>query len=144
MSSRPRAAVLAVITALSLVACTEADNGNNTLAYNKTEQPSAPSTPPGAPQSTAPAKQGGKIALEAKDNVFAPETITAPAGTIQITMENTGKAPHTFTNKDLGVDVNANAGQTVEVKIEGAKPGSYKIICIYHETIGMVGTLTVT
>jgi plastocyanin len=51
-------------------------------------------------------------ALEAKDNEFTPKTITAAAGDITIEMENTGVAPHTFTNADLKVDVNVDAGKT--------------------------------
>lgn len=148
---RAVAAVFAAVSALSLTGCVEADNGNNTLAYAKTEQPSAPSTPPGNPQSTAPARPGqdggagGAIDLEANDNNFVPKDITAAAGDITIEMRNTGLAPHTFTNKaELNVDVNANAGQNATIKLTGVKAGTYKIICVYHETIGMVGTLTVT
>lgn len=152
MSPRRRAVLLAPLAALALVACVEADNGNNTLAVQDGEQtPSAAEpTAPGAPQSTAPARPGqggnagGAIDLEANDNDFVPATIDAKAGDITIEMRNTGKAPHTFTNADLKVDVNANAGETATIKLTGVKPGTYKIICKYHETIGMVGELKVS
>lgn len=153
MSHRRRAvaAVAAAVLSFALAACVEADNGNNTLAYDKTEQPSAASTPPGAPQSTAPARPGqgggpgGAIDLEAKDNEFVPKDIAAKAGDVTIEMRNTGKAPHTFTNKEqLKVDVNADAGKSATIKLTGVKAGTYKIVCIYHESVGMVGTLTVT
>ena len=147
---RAVAAVLAAVSAFSLAACVEADNGNNTLAYDQTEQPSAASTPPGNPQSTAPARPGGDggaggtIELEAKDNEFVPKDISAPAGDITVEMKNTGQAPHTFTNSDLKVDVMAMAGKSATIKLTGVKAGSYKIVCTLHESIGMVGTLTVT
>lgn len=145
---RALAASFAAVAAFSLAACVEADNGNNTLAYNETDAPVASSTPPGAPQSTAPARPpgDGPIDLEAKDNVFAPEKITAAAGQIVIKMRNTGVAPHTFTNADLKVDVNANGGQDAEIKLDGVKPGTYKFVCKYHEALNppMVGELTVT
>ncbi|HVF06839.1 MAG TPA: cupredoxin domain-containing protein [Frankiaceae bacterium] len=144
---RALAATFAAVAAFSLAACVEADNGNNTLA-DQSQAPAASSTAPGAPQSTAPAEpQGdGPIDLEAKDNVFAPEKITAAAGQIVIKMRNTGVAPHTFTNTDLKVDVNANGGQDAEIKLAGVKPGTYKFICKYHEALNppMVGELTVT
>jgi plastocyanin len=138
------AGALALTTVIALGACTENDNGNNTLS-NRTLEPSAV----GAPQSTGPAPTGGqtaggKIPLEAKDNVFAPTTIEAKAGDVVIEMKNTGALPHTFTNTDLKVDVNANGGQTADVELKGLKAGTYKFICKYHETIGMVGELKVT
>lgn len=147
MSPRRRvtSAALALAAAMAFAACTEADNGNNTLAYTDTDTPpSASATAPGAPQSTAPAVAGKDIELEAKDNEFVPLQITAKAGSITIVMKNTGKAPHTFTQSQLGVDVNADAGQTAKIEIKDAKPGTYHFICKYHEVLKMVGDLTVT
>jgi plastocyanin len=136
---RAASAAFALATAFALSACTEADNGNNTLAGRKTR-----TTPPAPPQSTAPARAGEGIDLEAKDNVFAPEQITAKAGTITIVMRNTGVAPHTFTQSELGVDVNADGGKTAEIQLKDVKPGKYHFICKYHEALKMVGDLTVT
>ena len=138
----PRRAVtgLSVLTlALALGACTEPDNGNNTFAGRTTDP-----TPVGGPQSTAPARAGGKNEVEAKDNIFEPKSLTVPAGLVNITVKNTGVAPHTYTNSDLGIDAIVAAGKTAEVKIADAKPGTYKIVCTYHETAGMVGDLVVT
>src|SRR5688500_11654361 len=133
---RATSAALALTAALVLGACVEGDNGNNTLANDKSTASEAPSTAPGAPQSTGPAEQGGQggaIDLEAKDNEFVPLEITAKAGTIIINMRNTGVAPHTFTQADLDVDVNADGGKNAEIKLEGVKPGKYHFICKYHE-----------
>ena len=142
MSHRRSTAVAAALTAaLALVACTEADNGNNTLAGR--DQPS--SSAPGAPQSTGAAEPaGGPVDLEAKDSEFVPKEIAAKAGDVTIVMKNTGKMPHTFTNTDLKADVNADGGKTAEIKLTGLKPGKYHFICKYHEALGMVGDLTVT
>lgn len=145
---RRYAAAFALTAALSAVACTEADNGNNTLAEKDIPgaqtSATASASAPGAPQSTAPAVAGKDIQLEAKDNEFVPLEITAKAGDITIVMENTGKAPHTFTQKDLDVDVNADAGKTATIQLKDVKPGKYHFICIYHEALKMVGDLTVT
>src|SRR5688500_680389 len=101
MYHRRRAVSLALTAVLAVAGCTEADNGNNPLAgvdlatsapATTTTAPAAapttaaPTTPVGGPQSTAPAKAGKKINLEAKDNEFVPKEITAPAGTINIVM----------------------------------------------------------
>ena len=137
-----RATAGALLTALVLTsACTRYDNGNNTLVGQK-----APTTPVGDPRTTPPAGGGGggTIALEAKDNAFEPKTIEAKAGDIVIDMKNTGLAPHTFTNADLKIDVNADAGKTAKIELTGVAAGTYKIICKYHESLGMVGELKVT
>lgn len=149
MHLRRRAVAGAFAMLFLATACTEYDNGNNTLA----EQDPSP-TAVGNPQTTRPAEGtpsasaatggGGAIPLEAKDNVFAPVTVEAKAGDITIEMKNTGVAPHTFTNADLKVDVDAQGGKTAMVELKGVKAGTYKIICKYHEAIGMVGELKVT
>jgi plastocyanin len=134
---RPAAVALALTTVIALGACTKQDNGNNTLAD---AQPTKSST--GGPQSTGPASGGLKV--EAKDNVFAPTKLTATAGDITITVDNTGAAPHTFTIADLKADTgNLDAGKSTDVKLTGVKAGTYKFICKYHESLGMVGELTV-
>ncbi|HEX8001833.1 MAG TPA: cupredoxin domain-containing protein [Mycobacteriales bacterium] len=134
-------AVALALTTVLAGACTKYDNGNNTL----TEGGGTP-TPAGDPRTTRPAENppGGTVALEAKDNAFEPKTIEAPAGAINIEMKNTGAAPHTFTSADLAVDVNADAGKTATINLKDVKPGTYKIICKYHEALGMVGELKVT
>jgi plastocyanin len=136
-----RPAALALAAALVLGACTEYDNGNNTLAERKESQ-----TPAGDPRSTGPAENqpGTPLALEAKDNVFEPKTLEAKAGAITFEMKNTGKLPHTFTNKDLNVDVSADGGKTATINLTDVKAGTYKFVCKYHETLGMVGELKVT
>jgi plastocyanin len=138
---RAAAAALALTTVFALGACTEYDNGNNTLA----ERDPSP-TAAGDPRTTGPAESepGGTIKLEAKDNVFEPKTIEAKAGAVTIEMNNTGVAPHTFTNADLKADVNADAGKTVTINLTDLKPGTYKFVCKYHEVLGMVGELKVT
>lgn len=144
-----RRAVAGALAMLFLAgACTEYDNGNNTLA----ERDPSP-TAPGNPQTTRPAEgeptsspggSTGTIKIKANDNnTFDPKTIDAKAGDLTIEMTSTGVAPHTFTNADLGVDVNANGGQTASISLKALKPGTYKFVCKYHESQGMVGELKV-
>jgi len=80
--------------------------------------------------------------VETQDNKFAPETITVEAGGT-ITFKNTGKDAHTATAEDKSFDTgNLSAGQSKTVTVKTA--GTFKYICIYHESLGMVGTITVT
>jgi plastocyanin len=134
------AVALAVTAALG--ACTQNDNGNNTLVgRNNTPTPTG-----GGPQTTGAANPGtgGSIAVEAKDNAFAPKSLTAKAGDITIDVKDTGQAPHTFTISELSADSgNINAGASATVTLKGVQAGTYKFFCKYHEALGMTGTLTV-
>jgi plastocyanin len=138
---RAAVAALAFSTLFGLAACNKNDTGNNTLVGRKSPSPASS----GGPQTTAPAEAGGgPVALAAKDNEFDPKAITAKAGAVTIEMKNNGVSPHTFTSTDLGVDVNVDAGKTGTIQIADAKPGTYKFVCKYHESLGMTGELTVT
>ena len=50
---------------------------------------------------------------------------------------------HTFTVDELGIDVSIDAGTTELFTFEFAKAGTYKLICIPHETLGMTGQIVV-
>jgi plastocyanin len=50
---------------------------------------------------------------------------------------------HTFTVNDLGIDVAVDGGKTVDFSHTFDKAGTYKLICIPHEALGMTGTITV-
>ena len=96
----------------------------------------------GAPAPLEPIPSGA-LPLEAKDNVFVPAELSVPAHRpVRIGMQNTGRAPHTFTIKQLDVDVNANSRKTALVTFTAPAPGRMQFTCTYHESIGMVGTIT--
>ncbi len=79
--------------------------------------------------------------VETQDNVFVPEEITIAVGD-SIEFQNTGRAPHTATAEDGSFDTgNLNAGQSRTISF--SKAGTIEYICIYHEAIGMVGTIVV-
>lgn len=50
---------------------------------------------------------------------------------------------HTFTADDLKIDQSVDAGQTVEFSHTFDKAGTFKLYCIPHESLGMVGEITV-
>ena len=50
---------------------------------------------------------------------------------------------HTFTVDELGIDVSIDAGTTELFTFEFAKAGTYKLICIPHEALGMIGQIVV-
>ncbi len=50
---------------------------------------------------------------------------------------------HTFTVEELGIDEDVGDGETVNFEFTFDTPGTYALICLPHETQGMVGSITV-
>lgn len=106
-------------------------------------------TPLAAATSFAGVRQAKPIeVLGTKTNVFDPKDVTATPddkGEITVTLTSeAGGAPHTWENKALGIDSgNVNAGESKTITFKAPPAGQHKIICLYHEGTGMVGTLTV-
>lgn len=50
---------------------------------------------------------------------------------------------HTFTVDDLGIDMELDSGETKTLTYTFDKAGVYKLICIPHEALGMVGEIVV-
>lgn len=76
-------------------------------------------------------------AVEARDNVFEPAVINIQSGD-SITFRNTGVALHNAQAKDgtfATGDINPGQSRTVTVRATG----TIDYVCIYHETLGMVG-----
>ena len=75
---------------------------------------------------------------------FAPNTLTAPAGVIQVNLKSDGL--HDVVIEGLpGFQVEATSGNTTSGKVKLAK-GKYTFFCDVagHRAKGMEGTLTVT
>ena len=128
--------------ALIAVAC---EGGTATVTFEPAPSattPAAPAAPATAPASTAPSGGGVIIDLNATSNpyVFEPASITVKAGET-ITIQGDGQF-HTFPVKDLDIDQAINPNATVTVTLN--KPGTYQFICVPHQALGMVGTITVT
>jgi plastocyanin len=97
---------------------------------------------PGPPTTTEP--QAGEVTVEAADNAFEPSTLTATAGQ-QLTVNNTGAAIHNVSIAENNVDFDIQPGESeTEDAFEGLAPGDYEFVCKYHESLGMVGTVTIT
>lgn len=95
-------------------------------------------------QGTSPAETGNTAAtaeLLMRDNEFVPSEFTIPAGS-EITLRNEGQAPHNLMVEGQNVDKDVQPGETETEALELA-PGTYDIVCKFHEAAGMTGTLTV-
>lgn len=90
------------------------------------------------------AARPGEIVLEAKDVKFSDTTLQASAGEIAVAVSNGDLFWHTFTIRELGVNVNLPVGADRRAVFR-AEPGTYEFVCAIgpHARLGMKGTLTV-
>lgn len=58
-------------------------------------------------------------------------------------LKNRGTREHTFTVKELDVDVELKPGVEKMVTLEPQKVGTFELICRYHEKEGMTGKVNV-
>lgn len=84
------------------------------------------------------------IEVELNDDYFNPNVITIPNGkTSTLILKNKGKKEHTFTVKELNIDIEVQAGKEKSITVKPQNPGTYELICRYHINEGMVGKVIV-
>jgi plastocyanin len=91
-------------------------------------------------EGTEPAS-GPTVSVEAGDSFFGPTcTSGVAAGTVTLTVHNSGQALHNVSIADQGIDEDVEAGETITVQVTvGSSPVQFE--CKYHRTSGMVGAL---
>ena len=75
--------------------------------------------------------------------VFDPDELSFSVGETVTFDLTSGKEFHTFTVTDLGINVAVNAGETQTIEFTFDKAGTYNLICVPHQALGMVGTVSV-
>src|SRR5829696_7834859 len=88
--------------------------------------------------------QGQDVTVRMEDNFFAPADITVEPGTT-VTWVQSGNNGHTTTSYDGLWDsgmIEGGSGGTFSFTFE--EPGTYDYFCIPHESLGMIGSVTVT
>lgn len=93
---------------------------------------------------TQPMETVKAIDVQLNDDYFNPKVITIPNGsTSTLILKNVGKEEHTFTVKELRIDVEVQPGKEKTISVKPEKPGTYELICRYHFNEGMVGKVIV-
>jgi len=114
-------------------------------AASPAQQGAAPAkgTPPA--ESKPPATKAARtLEVGLDDFTFEPKDLVFSAGqAIVLTLKNKGRAPHTFTISDLGIDVTIQPGATQQVTFTPEKAGSFRLVCRFHEARGMAGSVKV-
>jgi plastocyanin len=82
--------------------------------------------------------------ISAQDFFFTPANLTGTGGQkLTITLSNDGSAAHNFSITDQNIDVTVQPGQTQDIKVAFPDSGSVQFFCSFHQSQGMVGSLTV-
>lgn len=88
----------------------------------------------------APA-QAATVTVETQDNKFVPADIKAKAGDT-ISFKNTGQVPHNAVTADGSIKIPLiNPGEEKTATV--GQGGTLELICEFHRTLGMTGTITV-
>ena len=116
-----------------------------TAAQSAPAQTQPPASQPSAPSST----EGPVVEVNLEDPGGSGEYIFDPADFVfevgqAVTFSFTSETEfHDFAVEEFDIDVPVDAGETVTFTFTFDKAGTYDLICIPHESLGMVGTITV-
>ena len=133
--------VLSALIVTSSIACgssgEEAESPSSAAQTTKEPPAAALSIPEGAVQ-VINKDVGGSGKYE-----FDPKKLTFNVGQ-EVTFALKAETEfHTFTVDELGIDVGMDAGETKIFNFTFSKAGVYKLFCIPHESLGMVGEIVV-
>ncbi len=110
-----------------------------------------PTTPPATPAPTEPVVVNGggggevlSVLLGEDPYVYDPATFNFDVGKTYTLDFSVPAELHTFTLPDFGIDIFINAGEKVTKDITLDQTGEFFLTCVPHETLGMVGTVTVS
>ncbi|NCU18883.1 cupredoxin domain-containing protein [Bacillus sp. P1(2020)] len=93
---------------------------------------------------TQPLDPVREIEVSLNDNYFNPNDINLKAEKpVTLNLKNNGKKPHSFTIKDLKIDVELQPGETKKLTLRSPNKGTYELICRFHQSEGMVGKVIV-
>lgn len=127
---RSTAALLCLLTALSLVACTGTSSGGDAAGE------AVPAEGPADAQT---------ITIDSTDRLdFVPAVVSARVGTLTITLGNSGQSPHNlvFDDSSLPAIGTVTGGKELSATYTFSAPGTYTFVCTFHN--GMDGKVVVS
>ena len=83
------------------------------------------------------------VSVSLNNYLFDPATVRVSSGDVVAVRNANAKTPHTFTVVGENVDLEL-APLTTETTTIDLPPGTYQLICRFHESLGMKATLKVT
>ena len=130
MRKGTRGVVLALLTLLALGLVAAACGGS------EEEETTKQTSTPGQVQT---------VDVELGDYYFDPKDLSGDVGkAVTAQLKNEGKAVHTFTIDELGVDQTVQPGQEATVSFAPTNGGTIAFYCKFQRASGMEGTLQVS
>ena len=83
------------------------------------------------------------VSVSLNNYLFDPATVRVSSGDVVAVRNANAKTPHTFTVVGENVDLEL-APLTTETTTIDLAPGTYQLICRFHESLGMKATLKVS
>jgi plastocyanin len=83
------------------------------------------------------------VSVSLNNYLFDPRTVRVASGDVVAVRNGNTKTPHTFTVVGEDFDLELGPLETESATID-LSPGTYDLICRFHEELGMTGTLKVT
>jgi plastocyanin len=83
------------------------------------------------------------VSVSLNNYLFDPGTVEVGSGDVVAVRNGNARTPHTFTVVGEDVDLELAPLTTETVTIDLA-PGTYQLICRFHESLAMTGTLKVS
>jgi plastocyanin len=83
------------------------------------------------------------VSVSLNNYLFDPGTVKVGGGDVVAVRNGNARTPHTFTVVGEDVDLELAPLTTERVTIE-LTPGTYQLICRFHESLGMTATLKVS
>ena len=84
------------------------------------------------------------ITLTENPWTFQPDGIDLKVGTTYALTFNVPGEFHTFTVDDLDLDISISAGEQVVFEFTPTQAGTFELICLPHEGLGMVGEVRIS
>lgn len=99
----------------------------------------------GSEQVPPPIEAATEITVTLDDFSISVSAALVAGEPANVTVVNSGSAPHDFTVPDLDISIFAAPGETVVAGIPGQRAGTYNALCTIrgHASLGMVGRFVV-
>ena len=97
----------------------------------------------GATAATGATGANADVSVSLNNYLFDPATVKVSSGDVVAVRNGNAKTPHTFTLVGEDVDLEL-APLTTETTTIDLAPGTYQLICRFHESLGMKATLKVS
>ena len=136
---------LSIILAIVISGCGGGDAPTATPVPPTATPIPAPTVATSSSAETTPSGSSEVVSINLTENpyTYVPDGFNFGVGTTYTLSFAPPSEFHTFTVTDLGIDIFINANEAVTSDITPSTAGTFDLLCVPHEALGMVGTVTV-